>query len=168
MKTYLRIVLLFAVAGAVLAIVFVVRQASLTESAIIARERSRVYESRDKVRMGKDPNYALDLQDKLQYLDYRRATAYNKENKPDESIALLEGLIRDEEAKGQQGLPRRSRSYLNEARYYEALEASYDLKHDEAAVKKAAERRGFLMARAAELEKKESAEEGKRVGSPRD
>jgi len=118
--------------------------------------------------MEKDPAYALGLQDKLRFLDYSQANAYNAENKPDEAIAILERLIRDEEAKGQQGAPRRSRSYLNEARYYEALEASFDTKHDEAGVKKAKERRLFLMGRAAEVEKQESSEEGKHLGSPKE
>ena len=168
MKIYLRIAVFVILAVVVLAIVYAVRQTSAPESAIIARERDRVYAGRDKARMEKDATYALGLQDKLRFLDYSQANAYNAENKPDEAIAILERLIRDEESKGQQEASRRSRSYLNEARYYEALEASFDTKHDEAGVKKAKERRLFLMARAAELEKQESVEEGKRVGSPKD
>ncbi len=114
--------------------------------------------------MENDPIYAVEFQDRLQMLDYRLALAYNSENSPDKAIAVLQRLIGDEEAKGEGRSARRSRSYLNEARYYEALKESFDLKHDGAAATQAAARSDELRARAAQLKKIESSEEGKSVG----
>jgi hypothetical protein len=131
---------------------------------IIAKERDQIYATRDKSRMEKDPLYARELQDKLQFLGSRLAVAYNAENRPDEAIAVLQQLISDEEVKGKTGILRRSRSYLNEAQYYEVLKESYDLKHDEGNAQKAAESREALLAKAAELRISESREEGKSVG----
>lgn len=165
MKTYLRIAVLSVVAAAVLFTAYLVRQASAPQSAIVAMERYKVYASRDKGRMESDRLYALDIQEKLDFLDYRLAVACNEEDKPDEAITVLQKLINNEEAKGKNGAPRRARSYLNEARYYEALKESYDLKHDEAGGKTAAEKRAELMTMAAEAGKRESSEEGKSVGS---
>ncbi len=165
MKTYLRIAVLSVVAAAVLFTVYLVRQASVPQSAIIAMERYKIYASRDKGRMESDRLYALDIQEKLDFLDYRLAVACNAEDKPDEAITVLQKLINNEEAKGKSGTPRRARSYLNEARYYEALKESYDLKRDEAGGKAAVEQRAELMTRAAEAGRRESSGEGKSVGS---
>jgi hypothetical protein len=117
--------------------------------------------------MEKDPLYAGELKDRLRFLDYRLAVTYNAENKPDMAIDVLKQLIKEEEAKGK-GTPRRSRSYLDEARYYETLKESYDLKHDEANAEKAMAFRNELMAKAGERKKLESKEEGKHVGSSTD
>ncbi len=164
MKTFLRLALLFITAGAILIVVYVAKQASAPASAVIARERNRVYAERDKSRMENDPIYAVEFQDRLLMLDYRLALAYNAENKPDDAIAVLQRLIGDEEAKGNSGPPRRSRSYLNEASYYKALKESFDLKHDDAAATRAAAHSEELMARAEQRKKIESSEEGKSVG----
>jgi hypothetical protein len=164
-KTYLRFIVLFVVAAAILFVIYLVRQATEPQSALIARERNRVYVSRDNDRMKNDPAYAGYLVDQLAFLDHRLAVAYNEENHPDKAIAILRRLIDDEEAKEKGGLRRRSLSYTNEANYFETLQASFDLKHDEAEVIKALDRRIQLMAKARELGRTEKSEEGKFVGT---
>lgn len=154
----------FVIAVSILFFIYVVKQTSAPESNIIAKERDQIYASRDKSRLEKDPTYAREFQDKLQFLGYRLAVAYNAENRPDEAITVLKQLISDEEVKGKTGIFRRSRSYLNEAQYYEALKESYDLKHDEENAQKAAKSREDLLAKAADLRIRESREEGKSVG----
>ncbi len=164
MKTYLRIIALFVVVGLIVLVFTLFRQATAPESAIIAKERSRVAATEDKSRMGKDPVYAVEIRSKLRFLDYRVAVAYNKENKPDDAINLLQQLISSEETVGKGGIPRRSRSYRDEARYYEALQQAYVLKHDEAGAERANQRRLDAIARAIETGRKERSEEGKSVG----
>jgi len=165
MRRHIRLIVFFIGAIAILFfIIFVVKRTSAPESIIIAKERDRIYASRDKTLMKKDPLYVRELQDKLQFLDYRLAVAYNAENRPDEAISVLQRLINDEEAKGGTGTPRRSRSYLNEAQYYEELKKSYDLKHEEDNSQKSTRSRESLMDKAAELRLRESREEGKSVG----
>jgi len=164
MRRYMGLMVFFIAAVAILFFIYVVKQTSAPESVIIAKERDHIYASRDKSRLEKDQLYARELQDKLQFLGNRLAVAYNAENRPDEAIAVLQQLISDEEGKGKTGILRRSRSYLNEAQYYEVLKESYDLKHDENNAQKAAKSREDLLARAAELRIRESREEGKSVG----
>ncbi len=164
MKRYMRLIVFFIVAVAILFFIYVVKQTSAPESVIIAKERDQIYASRDKSRLEKDPPYARELQDKLQFLGFRLALAYNAENRPDEAITVLKQLISDEEEKGKTGILRRSRSYLNEAQYYGALKESYDLKHDEENAQKAAKSREDLLARATDLRIRENREEGKSVG----
>jgi hypothetical protein len=147
MKTYLRIAALVVVVAVILVAFSVFRRAAAPESEIIAGERKRVAASFDKSRVEKDPIYAFEFQDKLQFLDYRLATAYNREEKPDAAITVLQGLIADEESKNESGV-RRSRSYFNEARYNEALQASYGLKHDDTGAERAGERRSELLEKA--------------------
>ena len=168
MKNYLRLAIPLAVVAAILLVFYVVRQAAVPQSAIIARERDRVYASRDEGRMAADPAYAGQLEDKLALLDYWTAKAYNDENQPDKAVAILQRLIDTEEARGKDGIPRRSRSYLHEANYYEALKASFELKHEVAEVNKALDRYTQLKTKAAELRRVESREEGKYVGRPSD
>ena len=168
MKIYLRLTILVAVFAAILLAVYLVRQAAVPQSAIIAKERNTLYASRDKERMANDPIYAGELEDKLALLDYWMAVAYNGENKPDQAIAILQRLINDEEARGKGGMPRRSRSYMHEANYYEALKGSFELKQEAAEVNKALDRYTQLKIKAAELKKLESREDGKSVGSPAD
>jgi hypothetical protein len=160
----MRLMVFFIAAIAILLLIYVVKQTSAPESVIIAKERNKMYASRDKNRLEQDPLYSRELQDKLQFLDVRLAIAYNAENRPDEAIAVLQRLIGEEEAKGKTGVLRRSRSYLNEARYYEVLKESYDIKHDEDNAQKAAKNREDLLVRAAELRTREGREEGKSVG----
>lgn len=168
MKSYLRLAVLFGVAAAILLAVYVARRATVPQSAVIAKERNRIYDSRDKKRMANDPIYAGELENKLALLDYWMAVAYNDENKPDKAVVILQRLIHDEEAGKQGGIPRRSRSYLREAGYYEALKESYELKHDAAEVKRALDRYTQLKIKAAELKSLESREEGKYVGPSSD
>ncbi len=168
MRTYLRLTILVAVFAAILLAVYLVRQASVPQSAIIARERDRIYASRDTTRMANDPVYAGELADKLALLDYWMAVAYNSEKKPDKAIAILQRLINDEEAREKGSIPRRSRSYMHEANYYEALKESYELKHDMAEVNTSLDRYTQLKIKAAELRRLESMEDGKYVGTPSD
>ncbi len=163
MKASLKIAALLIVAGVVV-LVLVLKEASKPESVIIAGERKKFADSIDKNRAGNEPIYARNIEEKLQFLDYRLAIAYNSENKPNEAIAVLKSLISNEEAKSQRGITRRSRSYANEARYYEALTASFELKHDEDGAKTAALKREELLTKASELRKREEREEGRSVG----
>jgi hypothetical protein len=164
MKLYLKIAALFITAGVIIIVLLLIKEASKSESAIILGERKKLADSMDKNRAEKDPVYSRTMEDKLRFLDYRLAVAYNAENKPDEAIAVLRTLISSEEAKGQRGLPRRSRSYANEARYYEALIESFEIKKDEVGVEKAVQEREELLAKASELKKREEREEGHSVG----
>jgi hypothetical protein len=168
MKSYLRLAILFGVAAAIFLAVYVAQRATVPQSAVITKERNRIYTSRDKTRMANDPIYAGEIEDKLALLDYRIAVAYNDENKPDKAVAILQRLIHDEEAREKGSMPRRSRSYLHEASYYEALKESFELKHDVAEVNKALDRYTQLKIKAAELKSLESREEGKYVGPSSD
>jgi hypothetical protein len=168
MKTYLRLTILVVVSAAILLAVHLVRQATVPQSAIIAKERNRLYASRDKKRAADDPVYAGELEDKLALLDYWMAAAYNDEHKPDKAITILQRLINDEEAREKGSIPRRSRSYMHEANYYEALKVSFELKHEMAEVNKSLDRYTQLKIKAAELKRLESREDGKYVGSPSD
>ena len=167
MKSYLRWVVLLGVAAAILLVVYVAQQSTVPQSAIIAKERNRIYASRDKNRAN-DPVYAGELEDKLALLDYWTALAYNDENTPDKAVVILQRLISSEESRGKDGMPRRSRSYLHEANYYEALKESFELKHEVAEVNKALDRYTQLKTKATELRRIESGEEGKYVGPPSD
>ncbi len=168
MKIYLRSAIVVAVAAAIMLAVYVVRQTTVPKSAIIAKERKRVYASRDQKRMANDPVYAGELEDKLALLDYWLAVAYNDENDPDKAIAILQRLISGEEAGDKSGIPRRSRSYMHEANYYEALKQSYELKHEVAEVNRSLDRYTQLKIKAAELKRLESREDGSYVGTPSD
>jgi len=161
MKQYLRIVVLFVVAVVLLLVFTVFRKASAPESSIIAGEKKKIEASLDKNRT-KDPIYAAGVQEKLRLLDYRIAVAYNKENKPDDAITVLQKLIAQEESKSAGA--RRSASYEKEANYYEALQAAYALKHDDAGAERANDRRRQAAARAEEAKKKERLEDGRSVG----
>lgn len=169
MKTCQRLTILVAVAALIVFAVYLVRHATVPQSASIAKERNRLYASLDKKRMADDPVYAGELEDKLALLDYRMAVAYNNEKKPDKAIAILQRLINVEEARGKKGsIPRRSRSYLREADYYEALKQSFELKHEAAGANKSLDRYTQLKIKAAELRRLESREDGKYVGTPAD
>ena len=164
MRKYLRLLVFFAVVVVILVVVNMVRQTTAPESVIIARERDKMQDSQDKKRLEGDPLYARQFQDRIHFLEYRLAIAYNAENRPDEAIAVLQRLIGDEEAHRETANLRLSQSYLNEAEYYEVLKESYDIKHDEGKAQKAAKSREDLLTRAAELREREGREEGKSVG----
>ncbi len=164
MRKYMPLMVFFIVVVVILVVVNMVRQTTAPESLIIARERDKMQDSRDKNRLEKDPLYARQFQDRIHFLEYRLAIAYNAENRPDEAIAVLQRLIGDEETQGKTVNHRLSRSYLNEAQYYEALKESYDIKHDEDNSQKAAKSREDLLAKAAEMRTREAREEGKSVG----
>lgn len=164
MKTYLKIALLVFAVVAIAFVLFIMKEASKPESSIIAGERDRLARSLDKDRAKKDEDYSRDLEHKLQFLGYRLALAYIGENKADEAIAVLDKMIQDEEAKSRSGRPRRSRSYFDEANYYDALIEAYQLKRDDARAIEAARTHDELMARAWELKRQEERGEGRSVG----
>ncbi len=164
MKFYLKIAALLITAGVVVFLVLLMKEASKSESLIIAGERKKLADSIDENRAGKDPVYARSVEEKLRFLDYRLAVAFNAENKPDQAIAVLKNLISNEEAKSKRGLPRRSRSYYNEAEYYEALIESLEIKKDETGVKEAEHILDEQRRKASELKKLEEREEGRSVG----
>jgi hypothetical protein len=168
MKPYVKITILFVVVALVMFAAYAMRRVSLPESAIIAHEREAIYAARDKNRMEKDETYAVEVRDRLQFLDLRIAAAHIAENHPDAAIAVIEKLIADEEARAQKDVAPRSRSYKNEMRFYDALKSAYEIKKDEAGVKKATEAYDALQLKAAEARKRESQEEGKHVGSAGD
>jgi hypothetical protein len=140
---------------------YLLREAPKPESSLIILEREKLARSKDEARAGKDPFYARDFEEKLQFLDYRLAVVYNSENRPDEAIVTLERLIKGEETRERGGLPRPSRSYMNAARYCEALIASFTLKKDDGNAKKAARLREEMLETAAERKKMEEQGEGK-------
>ncbi len=164
MKQYLKIAALIVSAGAVVLFLLLIREASKSESAIILDERKKLADSMDRNRAATDPIYSRTMETKLQFLDFRLAVAYNTENKPDEAIAVLRTLISGEEATEHGGVPRRSRSYIREARYYETLIESFRIKNDEAGIRKAEQVREELLEKASELEHREEREEGRSLG----
>ena len=168
MKGYLRLIVFFFTAAAILIVIYLARQATEPQSAIFARERNRFYASRDKDRMSTDPVYAGEVRDRAAFLDYRLAVAYNTEHKPDQAIEILQRLINEEEAREKGGLPRRSRSYMREADYFEALKESFELKNDAAGVNRALDRYTRLRTKALELRRLENREDGRHVGAPAD
>jgi tetratricopeptide (TPR) repeat protein len=168
MKSYLRLIVFFGVAVSLLIVVSLVRQTTEPQSSIIDRERNRVYASRDEGRMKSDPVYASGFREKAAFLDYRLAIAYNAENKPDKALVVLQRLINDEEAKEKDAIPRRSRSYMKEADYYEALKEAFELRHDMAGVNKALDQYARLRTKALELRILEGREDGRYVGAPAD
>lgn len=164
MKTSLKIAALFFAAVVIIFAVIILKEASKPESSIIAGERDKLAGSLDKDRAQKDENYVRDYEDKLRFLSYRLALAYTAEDKPDEAIAVLNGMIKDEEAKFSAGRPRRSRSYFEEAKYYDALIGAYQLKGDDARAIQAARTHDELLATASELKRQEERGEGRSVG----
>ena len=164
MKSYLKIAAIVITAGVIILFLLLIKEASKPESAIILDERKKLADSIDKNHAEKDPIYSRTMETKLQFLDYRLAVAYNAESRPDEAIAVLRTLISSEEAKAQRGMPRRARSYDNEAEYYETLIESLKIKKDEAAVTKAEQEREELLTKASELEDREEREEGRSIG----
>jgi hypothetical protein len=108
------------------------------------------------------------MRERLQLLDLRTAAAHIAENNPDEAIAIIQKLIAEEEAHAKGSIGGRSRTYVNEVRFYEMLMDAYELKKDEAGAQKAKEAHDALLLKAEEARKQESQEEGKLVGSPRD
>ncbi len=164
MKTYSKIALLVFAVVAIAFALFIMKEASKPESSIIAGERDKLARSLDKDRATKDEDYSRDLEHKLQFLGYRLALAYITENKANEAIAVLDKMIQDEEAKSRSGRPRRSRSYFDEANYYDALIGAYQLKRDDARAIEAARTHDELMASAWELKRQEERGEGRSVG----
>ena len=168
MKTYVKITILFIVAALIMFAAYAMRRVSAPESAIIAHERDAIFMARDKNRMEKDAIYAAEMRDRMQFLDQRIAAAHIAENNADAAIAIIQQLIANEEAQAKKDPAPRSRSYVNEMRFYETLKSAYELKKDEAGVKKATEAYEALLLKAAEAKKRENMEEGKHVGSAKD
>jgi len=168
MKTYVKITILFVVVALTMFAIYAMRRVSLPESAIIAHERDAMFAARDKNRMEKDLTYAVEMRDRLQFLDLRVAAAHIAENNADAAIAVIQKLIAEEGARAKNDVAPRSRSYVNDMRFYETLKNAYELKKDEAGAQKATEAYDALFLKAAEAKKRESMEEGKHVGSARD
>jgi len=168
MNTYAKITILFVVAGLVMFAVYAMQRVSEPESAIIKHERDALYAGRDKNRMEKDPTYAVEMRERLQFLDLRIAAAYIAQNDPDAAIAAVQKLIAEEEAHRKFAVAPHSRSYVSEMRFTEMLKDAYELKKDDAGAKKAREAYDALLVKAAEARKRENSEEGKQVGSARD
>jgi hypothetical protein len=164
MKFYMKIAAFLITAGVAIFLVLMMKEASKSESLIIAGERKKLADSIDKNRAAKDPAYSRNVEEKLRFLDYRLAIAFNTEKRPDQAIAVLNKLISSEEAKSQHGLPRRARSYYNEAEYYEVLIESLEIKKDEAGVREAERNRDELQRMASGLKKLEERAEGRSVG----
>ncbi len=162
MKPHIKIIAFFILVAAVFLVLFLIKEPSKPESAIIAAERADLAHSKDNTRAKQDPLYAAILESQLRFLDYRLAVAYNSENRPDDAIAVLQRIIK-EESQLKEGVLRRSRSYTEEAHYYEALVASYELKKDPDAAEKAMQSRGELLTKAAEARKIEDLSEGKSI-----
>lgn len=168
MKRYMKLAVFFSAAVLVVLAVYLAREASAPLSAIMVQERNKLSRLYDKNLAEKDPVHAHELEEKLRFLDYRLALAYNAENEPDAAIEVLQKLIDDERAKEKSGAQRNSRSYLNEARYYEAMAESYELKKDENNANTARHERIKLLGKASELRKQKNREEGRTMRSDSD
>lgn len=165
MNWYLRAAAFVITAVAAVSVIFLVRQATAPVSTIIKQERNKFAASFDATRAETDAQYVRAFREKLHFLTYRYAAALNEENKPDSAIKALKTLIREEEERGEGAPARNSRSYINEANYYEVLAESYDLKEDENKANLARHERIKLLGKAAELRRKEYSGEGKSVRS---
>jgi len=163
MKLYLRIATLVLIAGAMAIGLFAMREASKPESRIIADERGKTVAVLNVARMGKDEVHVRELENKIRFLDYQTAVAYNKESKPDEAIIILKKLITDEESRTKPNETRRSRSYFEQAKYYDVLIASFQLKNDREGEMQAEQLRAALFAKAMDLKKREEQLEGHSV-----
>ena len=163
MKQYRKLVIFFASAAAIVLVVFLARTLLSPMSAMIAKERDKLARSLDRNRAGKDPAYAREMEEALQRMDYRLALAYNREEKPDKAIEVLRKLIDGEEAKEKSGIQRHSRSFFDEARWFEALAESCELKNDAVGAGAARKSRGELTAKGEELAKQETRGEGTSV-----
>jgi predicted Zn-dependent protease len=159
-KPYVKIAALCIAVVAVMLILYVMKETSKPESGIIAEERARFARSKDNSRAEQDVLYATSFDNKLRFIDYRLAAAYNSENRPDDAIAILQRIIK-EESQEKNGIPLRSSNYSAAAQYYEALARSYELKQDPDNMKKATQSRGEMLSAALESKKKEDLEEGK-------
>ncbi len=168
MKFHVRVVVFVAVAAAIWLAIYLARHATGSLSDTVAGERARVSATLDQDRMKRDPVYASAVREELAMLDYRLAVALTAEHKPDRAIDILQRLISEEDSSGKGGIPRRSRSYMREADYYEALKEAFELKNDAAEVNKALDRYAQLRTKALELRRIESSEEGRYVGQPAD
>lgn len=168
MKTYVKISILLVAVALIMLAFYAVQRVSAPESTIIAHERNAFYMARDRDRMEKDPSYAAEISERLQFLDLRTAAAYVAENEPDAAIAIVQKLITVETARAKSGMDGHSRNYANELRFYEILNDAYELKKDEEGAQKAREAYEALLLKAEEARKRKSREEGKQVGSPRD
>ena len=163
MKGFAPVVFLLLAAAAATALFLYWPAAAPSDSRSIAFEKSRLAGSLDQARVANDPVYARKFEMKLKDLDYLLAKAFIRENDPDAAIAVLQKLISDEVA-GSNGLARRRyRSWMDEARYYEALRQSNRLKRENAEAERADQRRGEILARAQAAKNEEQLEEGRSI-----
>lgn len=163
MKRYGRIILLFAAAIVIVGITYVVRAITEPVSSMIAKERDRLARSSWEEGEGKDPGAAARLRAKLEALDFQLAVAYNAEGRAGKAAAVLEGLIKAEQAKGAPGGTRNSRSFRNEARYYETMIESCVQMEDDACAERALHRRLDALSRAEEQKRREMLGEGRNI-----
>ncbi|HXY53073.1 MAG TPA: hypothetical protein VEM40_00180 [Nitrospirota bacterium] len=162
MKPSLKIAALIAGAAVVVLILHLMKETSKPESSIIEEERARFSRSKDIGRAGQDLLYASSFENRLRFLDYRLAVAYNSENRPNDAITILERMIKEESGE-HNGIPPRSRNYTVAAQYYEELARSYELKQDPDNAKKAMQNREKMLALATESRIKENLSEGKTI-----
>jgi hypothetical protein len=160
MKLQFRIAILILIVGAVALGIYIAREATKPESRIIADERARIVRELAVARSKNDDQRARDIAQNIRFLDFQLALEHNKEEHPALAISILNSLIKDEEAVS----PRRSRSYFDEAKLYNALAASYQLKGDAEAAKQADQKHEELFSRAMEMKKVDERQEGHRVG----
>lgn len=163
MKQYRKLVIFFVAAAAIVLLVVLARTLLSPMSAMIAKERDALSRGVDRDRAAKDPAYAREMEETLQRMEYRLALAYNREEKPDKAIDVLRKLIDSVEAKDKSGVSRNSRSLFDEARWYEALAESYELKKDPAGAGMARKDRRNLLTKGEELAKQEARREGTSV-----
>ncbi len=156
MKRFWKFLLLFAFVAAAAFIIYIALEVAAPVSSMIAKERDTL--ARSSGGEG-DP---LRTAEKLQALDFQLAVAYNAEDKPDKAITVLENMIKTEQAKGPSA--RSSRSYRNEARYYETMIDSCIMKKDEECAELSRHRRLDALSRAENQKRQEMLKEGKSMG----
>ena len=164
MERYRRIILLFAAAIVVVGIISVVRTITEPVSSMIAKERDRLARSSWEEDEGKEPGAAAKLRAKLEALDFQLAVAYNAESKGDKAAAVLESLIKAEQAKGAQSGTRSAQGFRNEARYYETMIESCVQMKDDACAERARHRRLDALSRAEDQKRREMFGEGRSIG----
>ncbi|HWR73283.1 MAG TPA: hypothetical protein VN604_08935 [Nitrospirota bacterium] len=162
MKRYGRIILLFATAIVVVVITYVVRVVTEPVSSMIAKERDRLARSSWEEDEEGDPGAAAKLRAKLEALDFQLAVAYNAEGRAGKAAAVLEGLIKAEQAKGGPGGTRSAQSFRNEARYYETMTESC-VQMKDACAERARHRRLDALSRAEEQKRREMLGEGRNI-----
>jgi hypothetical protein len=125
---------LLAMAAVVGGLGFLLYHALTPKSAKLYKEYQAFLATVDQTRYSTNAGYRYEVDDELAGRQLALATAYNADKKPDEAIALLEGLIASRN-KQQSVLDKKVRRNSGQvelvAIYYERLATSYGLKNDE-------------------------------------